>query len=141
MRNHILFVSCRLLLFFVTITAIATISAKPDRPDAEPKKKDEPPKIPSVAGETNWGKIEQFGSAIRISGNASWEAATGEVFIDGRVVVRWVCLSDGRRPAFGVYKLVGVDLVGHWGWETDCRIDDAGELTGSRSTETLWRQK
>ncbi len=113
---------------------------KPTRPMGEPGPPGKGPAVmvPDVSGETNWGTITQTGKTLSIFGNWTWSAPTGEILEDGKVLVRW-WNSDERRPALGLYRIEGENLVGFWGWENECEINEEGVLAGSLRSETLWK--
>lgn len=127
-----------LVLAAVAAIAVAVLHGKPTRPTDPPKMPETVPKIPDVSGQSNWGMVSQAGRTLTVFGSSTWEAPTGELLEDGRVVLRWWNITE-QRPAIGLYKLVGRDFVGHWGWDNEVEIGDDGELVGSKNVETIYK--
>ncbi len=114
---------------------IGDCSATPDRKDPLPPPRKETP-IPQSAGPSNWGDITQHLREVQIDGHPSWYAGKGEITKDGKLLLEWICRSDGK-PAIGLYVL-GADgsIIGHWGWVGEAFIDK-GIMYGPQNSETL----
>ena len=80
-----------------------------------------------LAGETNWGTVEQVGRVIHFRGHPIWEA-TGCVRADGKLLLTWMH-RDGSK-ALSLYTIKGKVVVGQWGWEGVCRITRNGDIDG-----------
>lgn len=89
---------------------------------------------PDISGACNWGVVTQRQRDFRIDGNPQW-VATGKIRPDGKLLVIWVHVSDGRIAA-GLYTL-GKDgsIRGRWGWADDVQLDR--HVSGSDHVETL----
>lgn len=94
------------------------------------------PSLPDVSGTCQFGAITQEAERVQIKGD-HW-IATGTVNRAGLVKLVWI--ANGGRQAYGVYKLDGGNLVGHYGYADEAELiedDICGEIHG----ETLFRGK
>ena len=90
-----------LIVFFLFLLLLV-----PTRPNPHEEK------IPNIAGETNWGMIEQQGNKFTIHGNPFWNG-DGTIDKDGKIYINWFNLPDGI-PAEGVYQLKDGQMHGYW---------------------------
>lgn len=121
----------------ILLACVSFALGKPERKDPTPKTEQV---IPSLAGETNWGLLEQDGRFITISGHPQWYAS-GYVRKDGKVELVWRLVSTGEScPALYTVRADG-SLSGMWGYaKNGVRIDDEGLLVGDDlSGDTTYR--
>lgn len=93
------------------------------------------PKLPDLAGESNWGVVTQKGRDIAIGGHPCWNAS-GEIRPDGKVHVIWIQNADGRIGR-GMYTVDGKDLTGHWGWDDQVEVSETGEIAGDICSDRI----
>jgi hypothetical protein len=107
---------------------VAALAAAPIRDQAD-----------VIDWDCQFGHISQVGRTVTVEG-PSWSAA-GSLRLDGTIILYW---QSGETQAIGVYRRVGDDLVGHWGYAANVEIMD-GDICdrdgNSLSGETLTRQK
>lgn len=109
-------------------------------PDKSPSPPPPPPEIPQIAGECQYGTIEQFGRKVSISGD-TWDAI-GEIRSNGRTMFLLWTLKSSGRPAPSVYKFPDGKITGLWGYGEDAIVDDEGELHGRNlQSDTIHRKE
>lgn len=109
-------------LSLVFVLLIATFSTSQEQPKT-------PAKLPDLAGPSNWGQVAQDGRKLIIYGHPHW-SATGEIRVDGTVLLLWTLTESGRTGP-GVYRVVagdaGADLVGG----DEVELTEDGSLKGT----------
>lgn len=110
---------------------VASYACSQDRPAIVP--------VPDLEGETNWGYIKQDGLNLIISGHPQW-IATGKICKDKdrTVIIQWVEIETGRAGP-GVYKMVGKDLVGEWGWSPDTWVNPNNAIGGDSRADRIFK--
>ncbi len=120
---------------FVTTCFGLVAASSPDRPPPKKVPRVEVPKIGDF--ESNWGTVTQEGRKLFIGGGAVW-VAEGHILQNGRVVLTWTYLRDGRE-APSVYEWDGKQLNGKWGYADEVKVSESGVITGRLMEDTIWR--
>ncbi len=119
----------------LAILAAAILSATISKPTP----KNLPPSpIPQLTGECQFGKVENFGRDVTITGGGSW-SAKGEIRRDGILRLTWT--GPGGRLARGLYNIGPDSFDGIWAWEDESKADGDGNIFGDgHQTERFWRR-